>query len=282
MAFIMYFFGYSNIYISRTGIKFATLNQTAVFADKSLQWLFWHKSRFATFCFLALIYLFNISNIRILDKALLLIIIESNLYFSNSHTFLALSFVYIIYFLFKKFKNINKYLKVSLFIISLIIILVIFIKLIIPLITNGRNVGSLGNRTFIWRYSIELIKQNPFGNIILNRNSGFILQNRLYINSAHNIFLNEFIESGFLGGILYFLIVILLLKRILSNDKRIFFGVLLILLGGCFDIILFEAMNPIFWYTIAIFYSYNNYQKYNWIGRKIENVPISNSYYNLI
>ena len=80
---------------------------------------------------------------------------------------------------------------------------------------------TLGSRTYIWKASVEQIKQNPYGITDTFGDAQFVIIQHeywpVYSNNCHNVFLNHMFRFSILvGGIysaLFVLIVLFAAKR---------------------------------------------------------------------
>ncbi|MFC7371389.1 O-antigen ligase family protein [Fictibacillus iocasae] len=258
-ALLLFFLGFSNIYLSSKTIISLISNQyyLDVFGETRLQFMSTHKSRFGVLCIFSLIIILKHQNLNKIFKLLIIVVIMVNLYFSSSYTSLLLAACVLFFCIFnylKSTKSINKYTKLIMFKFFLIMLFSLILLFFNFGNSKGKDFSNMGDRLYIWQASIYQICNNPWGIVTVDNNFYFKNPDRnLDLKSAHNIILNEGIESGLLGMFMLSIIFLLIFKK-LRKDRLLFLGTLVVFLAGMFDIILYENMNYIFWYLIAYFY----------------------------
>lgn len=230
------------------------------YREARLSGFFSHKSRFGVYCIIAMMCVLKQNNIKKYIRGIMFLLIILASFLSDSMTtFAALLGIIAGYFIINNINTIKS--KVKLRHILLLIIILIIIGTIgsifienIEVLYSNRNFSNLGMRSDIWRYSIEYIKQNLYGTVKLS--SDLALGGYEYMNNAHNIFLNEFIESGILGGILYITIFISYIFYIKDPYVRLCY--LAVLACSQFDKMISNEFIYVFWGIYSIYSIGNN------------------------
>lgn len=225
-----------------------------------------HKARLGIYCILCFFIIVNEIGLNKIGKISTIILLILS-YLSDSVTTLMFFIISIFgYVLLKNYKTAYKKLKTryenfkldSINAKSIIIIILGFISLIIigiilfinvEKITNGRDFSTLGSRTEIWKYSIEHIQNNPIPKIKIPHD--FALNGITYYNNSHNIFLNEIMETGIVGGIIYIIIYIysIIIQKGITNK----FILICILIAAQFDKMISNELMYIYWLIIAMY-----------------------------
>ncbi|XZH20400.1 O-antigen ligase family protein [Clostridium perfringens] len=281
VSFVMYIIGYSGIRIENGAIQFIpnSFFQTS-YGESRLAWIFTHKSRFAILCFLNIGFLLNNRYIKSKTKKVCILISLFDIYLSSSKTILGIAIIVmgIAYlnnnFITKK-EKLLKY-SVSIF---LIIFIVNIIPKIIKVLSNTRDVASLGGRLYIWEAGIRKAINNFWG-IGQFDNSNWLTTEKLpggVYTHAHNMFINEIIERGILPG-LFFILIFLYLIFMYKNriNKNILIGCIL---SSFMDNTLTSELSYVFWFIMLINYLYEKEilnKVYNVKGEKNEEESLSN------
>ena len=82
--------------------------------------------------------------------------------------------------------------------------------------SNIRDLSSWGSRKYIWEGALDLLKQNPYGVI----DNWYLYRINTYFQGAHNVFLNEFLDYGIIGGSIFLLVYCLFFYNLFKIDKR--------------------------------------------------------------
>lgn len=223
--------------------------------EARLSGFFSHKSRFGIYCIMAMMCVLKQENIkRYVKNILILIIILASFLSDSMITFVALLAITGAYFIMNNINTIKTTLKLR-HIVFLIIILAtiavvgtIFIKNIENLYSN-RNFSNLGMRSEIWRYAVKYIEEHLYGTVKIS--SDLSLGGYEFMNNAHNMFLNEFMESGILGGFLYLIIVISYVFYIKDSYIKLCYLAVI----GCsqFDKMISHEIIYVFWGLYSIY-----------------------------
>ena len=257
-SIILYLFNIDGINIGR-GINitraYSNLN---LYGERRVSWMFEHKLHFAAVCLIG-IYFTNESNKLTIKKKLIFnIIMLMAIFLSNSMMSLLGVFAIYVYGVIKKIYaephnyTKNKALLIKYFKLCVLGILIVFGALvaikILAYIGKTRNLDTLGSRTEIWELAINDIKNNPVGII---KSYGRLLNNGYSIYStAHNIFLNELLETGLIGGGLYAILIVIAYSMISKPKNKYIF--LIIIFLAQFDYLISGIFAYIFWLVVAI------------------------------
>lgn len=228
------------------------------YSERRMTWLYEHKLKFSTMCMIGTYFaVFNESLSRFKKYILILIFIIS-IFLSNSKTSLPTVIIIIIsnfiLNLFKKMKSIKDMRSLFYYYITLCITLIISIFSIlltprlIAFIGETRDLESLGLRTIIWEYAISDIIKNPMGII---KSYGIYL-NSGYSNftTAHNLILNECLETGIIGVSLFIIIFVLAFIMIKGVKNKLIFIVIFAL--AQVDYLISGTFVYIFWILMAL------------------------------
>ncbi len=253
-ALIMLCFGYSKIDISFDHILtfIPTKDYIATDNEIRLAWLTSHKSRYALYCLIGILFIYNTNLVDRKIKNISILLLYINLFLTSSLTSIAIGIVAWILLQYKKiFEFINKH-KWS----KYIIIVTIFIGFITTVIyiSGRRNILTLGSRLYIWQSAIGQIVKEPMGIVAMGKD--FLMSNEnlnFLFTNGHNIFLNELIERGVIGTVLFLFIFISIFK-LFYNSKNYYYiyANIVCILGGLIDYTIAEEMTYIFWFINAI------------------------------
>lgn len=254
---ILYFIGYSGIVFTSSGFKIIPQSEMlARFNELRINGFTSHKSSFSLLCYTALLYLRldkkNTKN-QFLGYSLILIAIG----LSGSITSLAICLItYLNYFIID-FHNKNRYLKLSVYIYSFPL-LVIFMNYFFKFINSSRNLLTGGSRFYIWKMYFQLAIHNKIGLVRLTED--FLIKDAkydLYYHNAHNVFIQEFVERGFIGGVLLCCIVIFFLVKFLKFRRYDLSVGIIGIISICFmDYAISEESVFTIWYLIILAYTY--------------------------
>lgn len=269
-SLVFYFIGKNSVFLGINGMKFTEVSDMInQFNEPRLSWAFYHKSRYALFCYLILYSILERKFKYNVNKSLLLILLFINLYLTSTATTMVASILYLMYWLIKNYKINNKFLK---YIIGLISIIVVFIVsyYLISLISETRNIYTIGGRRYIWQSSIELIKQNFIGIIRFPEN--FSIYNNFYwgqsFTNPHNVFLTNMLLKGYISGTL-FCIYLIFIPVVYTEkiDFKVFYLLMIIIIFNM-DSVLSERIWGIYSIAIPLFmksYKGVNYESINYI-----------------
>lgn len=276
LSIILYLSGNSQIFISKTGFTFISSQQYLdTFGEKRLSWMMSHKSRFALFCTLGVGLVLSEDRFSFIKKILFSLILLINIFLSDSMTSVAVTSLIVLYYFYGTIrKRINKYLIIPFTLIALSVILLFSYRYLYTL-NDKRNVSTLGSRTIIWELAVDKIKSNPLGIVKISQNDYLSEDtNSVIYSNGHNVFLNEAIARGIIGGILYLLIFIDLLKHFYNTKQRFKFILLLgIIIEACMDATINTEMLYCFWYCMSILYFDNTLkQKDIYENKKLQKV----------
>ncbi|MFH5959157.1 O-antigen ligase family protein [Clostridium perfringens] len=252
-ALILYFFKIAFLQIGPTISKYTLMQNYSVFSEYRISGLLSHKSRFGIYCILAMAVFLNLKKRnRIANMLVIASIFYASFLSDSMTTFIGLLVLFFVY-LYDNFIKNNKILLQKIFYISIIFMLSLFCIFSFAKNYNkvyeGRNVQTLGSRTEIWNYSINYIKDNKSGTIKIP--DDLRLNGISYYDNAHNSILNEYIETGIIGGTLFLIICIYSIFLIEDNFMKLAY---LIVLFCCqFDKVLYNETTFIYWGIAALF-----------------------------
>ncbi|WP_300375022.1 hypothetical protein [Clostridium sp.] len=266
-AIAMVILGYSKIDLSFEYGIYLTPTKTYLMWDHEvrLSWLTSHKSRYALYCLIGIFFVNYNKFINKKMKVLTIILLYINLILSSSITSitiggLALIFILkdIILSLFRRFRVLKILTIIGVPVIGIVSIWIVSMK---------RNIFTLGSRLYIWQSAMHQIGSDPMGNVSMG--SDFLMSNPnldFQFTNGHNIFINELIERGIIGGIL-FIVLILAMLFIYYKNRRIEYLIanILFIAGGCIDYTIASEMTYIFWFINAL-----------WIAESIRHLKSKN------
>ncbi|EJT5920783.1 O-antigen ligase family protein [Clostridium perfringens] len=270
LAILMVIFGYSKIDFSFDyGISLIPTKTYLMWEHEiRLSWLTSHKSRYALYCLIG-IFFTNYNNfVSRKMKFITIVLLYINLILSSSITSIAIGGIALIFILkdiilnlFCKFRWLKILTIIGVPVVGVVGIWVVSMK---------RNIFTLGSRLYIWQSSMNQIESDPIGNVSMGSN--FLMSNPnldFQFTNGHNIFINELIERGIIGGIL-FIVVLLAMLFIYYKNRRIEYLVanILFIAGGCIDYTIASEMTYIFWFINAL-----------WIAESMRNFKSKNILY---
>ncbi|WP_461202278.1 O-antigen ligase family protein [Anoxybacillus sp. TBDG-1] len=221
LALIMYSLGYSKIEFTLHSLFTFIPTQEFInqFNEGRLTWFMSHKSRYATFCMIGIVFILLNDRYNTVKKVIYTLLLILNIYFSNSMTVLFASVITIVFLM--EFRKIKKYIKAIIYLMIIGISCLTIINFVELVFTN-RNIFTLGARLYIWEAAINFIYNHPFGVIQITEEN--YLYTDFYGNwpftNAHNQFLNEFMKFGWIGGIFYLIFFIMFIGKIWINNKK--------------------------------------------------------------
>lgn len=267
IAILLYFFGIDGLDFN---IKpnLTTSNETLQwYRERRIHWLYEHKIHFASVCLIGLFLLFESTEVKNINKIIFSISIILAIYLSNSKLSLLGILMIFIYYMIKKliinFFKINNKSKMFYWYIYFILCLVFIIILyslsndMLISIGNTRDLSTFGSRTIIWESVIKEIKNNPVG---LIKSYGVMFYNGVFeYTTAHNTILNEYLETGIIGGSLYLTIYILVLYMLKGYSNKCIFIIIMFL--GQFDYLISGMFAYIFWLVMSVLIAEDNLRK---------------------
>ncbi|MEA5271764.1 O-antigen ligase family protein [Clostridium perfringens] len=225
------------------------------FNEKRINGFTSHKSSYALICYISILFT-KVSNDSKLKKYIIYFIIELSILLSNSMMGIAVSLITLLLFILMDFKNINKYIKIIIY-SSIIPLIVLFGDKIYYYISKARDISTAGGRFYIWNSYIKLMLQNKLGIAKLTADK-LIKSNEwdFYYYNAHNVFIQEFLERGIIGGILFVAIFIFFALNFIKIKRiDLFIGVIGIILICNMDYAIAKESIFFFWYLIILLYS---------------------------
>jgi len=259
-SIVMFFLGYSKVEftISNFFSFIPTEQYINEFGEGRLSGFFSHKTRYAVFCLIGITFFLINEKYTTVKKFIYIMLLLINIYLSDSMTVLFASMITILFFVDPK--KINKNLKIVLYIITLFIIVILSGSFIAELLDN-RNIYTLGARKYIWQAAIEYIGYHPFGVVMITEEN--YLYTSYYGNwpftNAHNHFLNEFIQYGFIGGLLFILFYMKISRMmVILNKKLLGFFLSMILVCMMESSLSYEMLYVFLYGSIVIIYKEKN------------------------
>lgn len=197
------------------------------YGEVRFEWLTRHKSEFANLCVLLSIYITYLFKNNIYKKALIICCLIG-ISLSKSSTAFIIFIIILIGIISIKFISLPKKIKnrmaiANIYCASIIGIVYLNIDKLLNILTSllsGRDILTLGSRTYIWGAAITTLKNNYWG---YGKSVGVnFIPNGYYdftnYSNGHNTFLQEFLEAGVIGGTL-FIIIVLCILIILFKEK---------------------------------------------------------------
>lgn len=269
-AIVMVILGYSKIDLSFEYGIYLTPTKTYLMWDHEvrLSWLTSHKSRYALYCLIGIFFVNYNNFINKKMKVFTIVLLYINLILSSSITSIAIGGLALIFILkdiilnlFRRFRWLKIFTIIGVPVIGTISIWIVSMQ---------RNIFTLGSRLYIWQSAIQQIGSDPMGNVSMG--SDFLMSNpnlNFQFTNGHNIFINELIERGIIGGIL-FIVLLLAMLFIYYENRRIEYLVanILFIAGGCIDYTIASEMTYIFWFINAL-----------WIAESMRNFKSKNILY---
>lgn len=220
---------------------------------KGLEMWFLHKSKLASFCILMIGVIQNYTFKKNIHQYILLLMNIFVIYKSKSATALALAIccIFIVYStkiiinMKKEYKN-----KVLLAISAASIVIV---GIVFNYINTNKSIMTLGDRTNIWEAIFPTIINNPFG-VGSTHSYTFIVRNSFNVTSAHNIFLQEMLENGYISAIMFMAIFIIIGIALYKNNKIYFLSFSACVVMANMDITIVQDFYNIFFVFAAVMY----------------------------
>ncbi len=144
-------------------------------------------------------------------------------------------------------KKINKYFR---YLIVLVTILgaIICSFIVFNYTADVRDLSSWGSRKYIWEGALDLLRQHPNGVI----DNWYLYKINIYFQGAHNVFLNEFLDYGIIGGGLFLIIYCLIFYNLFKISKETIGFFLVTTILFMVDNILYWEIVPLFWLSYLI------------------------------
>lgn len=205
-SIIYYFLGGDAINIENFDIIF---RKQGVFVDKRLTWVFGHKSSYGL---MLVLFLSIIIRYKDLFKSKIIFLfsiftIVFTIFLTGSSSTLGLTFILLLFSVISKYKF-KRNIILTIFLVIIGALVSYFAAIYIyDIISEGRNITTLGNRTYIYGAAKYYLGMYPhgigkeFGNLIFTYEI-------MHIDNFHNIFLNEMLRFSILVGVIYTLIFI--------------------------------------------------------------------------
>ena len=269
-AIVMVVLGYSKIDLSFEYGIYLTPTKTYLMWDHEirLSWLTSHKSRYALYCLIGIFFVNYNKFINKKMKVFTIVLLYINLILSSSITSIAIGGLALIFILkdiilnlFSRFRWLKILTIIGVPVIGIVSIWIVSMK---------RNIFTLGSRLYIWQSAMQQIAIDPMGNVSMG--SDFLMSNPnldFQFTNGHNIFINELIERGIIGSIL-FIVLLLAMLFIYYKNRKIEYLVanILFIAGGCIDYTIASEMTYIFWFINAL-----------WIAESMRNFKSKNILY---
>lgn len=270
LSIIMYLFKYTNGALSlSTGINLISFKESYdLYGEVRLYWLMSHKSIFVLYCTIGLIFI-NRSTIKFkfvkywgIITSCICAILSNSMIGIVIYFFVGLFIIALKYKLIKRIINLqNKKIIIG----SFLTVLIIFIVMIVIVVSDKRDLSTLGSRTFIWQAGMERFLSRPMGMICMPDNLWIKAMHNgepLYFTNAHNCYINEFIENGIIvGGIYIILNAAILIKYLKVRDYLFsFFLVFTIVVFMNFEAVNLREMNYILFIAYVLNYYWSKYK----------------------
>lgn len=203
-SIIYYFWGGDAINIQNFEIA---LRRQGVFVDKRLTWLFGHKSSYGLMLILFLSIIIRYKDLFKIKIIFLfsIVTIVFTIFLTGSSSTLGLTFILLLFSVISKYKF-KRNIILTIFLVIIGVLVSYFTAIYIyDIISESRNITTVGHRTYIYGAAKYYLGMYPhgigkeFGNLIFTYD---IMQ----IDNFHNVFLNEMLRFSILVGLIYTLI----------------------------------------------------------------------------
>lgn len=256
-AIVMVILGYSKIDLSFEYGIYLTPTKTYMLSDNEvrLAWLTSHKSRYALYCLIGIFFVNFNKFVNKRMKILTIVLLYINLLLTSSITSIGIGALALIFILKDRILDLLNRFKL----LKILTIIIVPIVGVVGtwIVSMKRNIFTLGSRLYIWQSAVQQIKSEPMGKVAMG--SDFLMSNpnlNFQFTNGHNIFLNEMIERGIVGGILFILIILIMLVIYYKNRKiEYLIANILFIAGACIDYTIAAEMTYIFWFINAIWIS---------------------------
>ncbi|WP_163092848.1 O-antigen ligase family protein [Bacillus cereus] len=215
------------------------------FSEVRFQSVFSQKTKYAFYCLTGMFILKTNSHLDIKIRWIGIIILAINVVLTNSIMSLGAMVVLMVTFI--EYKKINKYFR---YLIVLVTILgaIICSFIVFNYTADVRDLSSWGSRKYIWEGALDLLRQHPNGVI----DNWYLYKINIYFQGAHNVFLNEFLDYGIIGGGLFLIIYCLIFYNLFKISKETIGFFLVTTILFMVDNILYWEIVPLFWLSYLI------------------------------
>ncbi|WP_241840598.1 O-antigen ligase family protein [Fictibacillus sp. S7] len=248
ISILMYSFHVYGIILSFNSPFIKVLDEHAMmeyFKEIRFQSFFSQKAKFASFCLIGMFLLSINSKLNAKIKFIGIVILFLNIILTNSVTAMIASIALL--WLSINFKKVSVYLRYPLYLVF-ILIFAPYVRYVFNYMNSVRDLDSLGSRGEIWSYAIEFYRVHPFG--VIDNWYFYSIGNQF--KGAHNIFLNEILDYGIIGGLIFFIVYIIYFYSLFKIDKRTLRLFIPITIVFSIDNILYNEIVPIFWFSYLL------------------------------
>ncbi|PEO48074.1 hypothetical protein CN563_10420 [Bacillus sp. AFS026049] len=215
------------------------------FREIRFQSMFSQKTKFAFYCIIGIFLLSINKTINSKLRYLGIIVLFVNIILTNSITSMLVTGLLLWSII--DFKKINRFLRYIFYFLSVFILVPYVIK-VVNYMSTVRDVNTLGSRGIIWSYAFEFYKDHPFGVI----DNWYLYQLGNSFRGAHNVFFNEILDYGIIGGLLFLITYILYFYSLYKLDKRTLWLVFPTTILFMIDNMLQHEIVPVFLFTYIL------------------------------
>jgi hypothetical protein len=138
---------------------------------------------------------------------------------------------------------------------------VVFVgALLLVYVAKTRSIGSITDRIKIWEAVIAFMGKHPLG-VGDTNNYSFVARSEVVVHSAHNVFLQEIIESGYFAGFFLILLMITVAVYLYKYNKIYFISFIGTIILANMDITITMEFYNIFFIMLGVIYSDANNMK---------------------
>ncbi|PFW57231.1 hypothetical protein COL13_12275 [Bacillus cereus] len=243
VGIILYFLGIYAIKFTFTPPFFKVYDEDSMlsfFGEIRFQSIFSHKTKYAFYCLMGMFILRINSIMSKKVRVFGILVLSINIILTNS--VMSLIAMIIVWATIIDYKKINIYFRYMFYcMVGLVVGLSgIFMY---DYMSGVRDLSTWGSRKIIWENAIAFLKDHPVG--VIDNWYFYRLDN--HFQGAHNVFLNEFLDYGLLGGVLFLFVYISYFYSLFKIDKRTIGIMSAITLLFMVDNILYYDIVPIFW-----------------------------------
>lgn len=240
--------------------------RSGVFLDERLTWVFLHKSTYGLLLVLALTLLMKRKEFYV-RKMWICIYFLAAIRINSMVSIVCMCGVLFAYYV--ETRSINKKTLIKMFIAFFVGLLLTGI--IYYIVALGRNISSLGDRSYIWAIYADSLARYPHGmGKKFFTDTFWLAAGGRFINNFHNVLFNEMIHYSIPVGILYFVLIMYYpVNFIKTNPAKIKNIILLvsIILPMVFDQALNDLIFPIFLIMLKLCFSNANEIRRGFISR---------------